>query len=63
MISLLILTSLLPWYATSLYGFITDSGCEDPTIKTMAEMSQCGWYMLTICLPLLIKFKLDRLSE
>ena len=63
MISLLILTSLFPWYSTSLYGFITDSGCEDPTIKVMAEMAENGWYLLTICLPLLIKFKLDRLND
>ena len=63
MISLLILTSLLPWYSTGLYGLITNSGCEDPTIKTMAEMSEYGYYMLTIFLPVLIKLKLDRLSE
>ena len=63
MISLLILTSLLPWYSAGLYGFITESGCEDPTIKALAEMTEYGWYMLTIFLPLLIKFKLDRLSE
>ena len=63
MISLLILTSLFPWYSTSLYGFLTNSGCEDPVIRIMAEFCEYGWYMLTICLPLLIKFKLDRLSE
>ena len=55
MISLLILTSLLPSYSTGLYGFITNSGCEDPTIKTMAEMSEYGWYLLTVFLPVLIK--------
>ena len=63
MISLLILTSLLPSYSTGLYGFITNSGCEDPTIKTMAEMSEYGWYLLTVFLPVLIKLKLDRLNE
>ena len=63
MISLLFMTSLFPWYSAGLYGFITESGCEDPTIKALAEMTEYGWYMLTIFLPLLIKFKLDRLSE
>ena len=42
MISLLILTSLLPSYLTGLYGFITNSGCEDPNIKVMAEISDYG---------------------
>ena len=63
MISLLILTCLLPWYLTGLYGFITNSGCEDPKVKVMAEISEYGWIMLNIFLPLLIKLKLDRLSE
>ena len=62
-ISLLILTSLLPWYSTSFYGFITNSGCEDTTIKVMAEISELGWQMLTIVLPFLIKLKLNRLSQ
>ena len=63
MISLLILTCLLPWYLTGLYGFITNSGCEDPKVKFMADVSEYGWIMLNIFLPLLIKLKLDRLSE
>ena len=63
MISLLILTSLLPSFSTGLYGFITNLGCEDPTIKTMAEMSEYGCYVLTIFLPVFIKLKLDRLNE
>ena len=63
MINLLILTCLLPWYSTELYGFITNSGCENPTIKSMTEMSEYGWYIVTILLPILIKLKLDRLSE
>ena len=36
------LTSLLPSYLTGLYGFITNSGCEDPNIKVMAEISDYG---------------------
>ena len=63
MISLLVLTSLLPWYSTLIYGFISNSGCEDPNIKFMVEMSEYSLYMATIFSPLLIKLKLDRLSE
>ena len=63
LMSLLHLTFLLPWYSTGFYGFITNSGCEDPNIKVMAKMSEYGLYMVTIFLPLVIKFKLDRLSE
>ena len=63
MISLVILTSQLLFSLPAWYGFITSSGCEDSTIKAMAEMSEYGWYMLTIFTPLLIKLKLDRLSE
>ena len=62
-ISLLILASLLPWNLTGFYGFITNSGCEDPTIKFMAGVGEYGWYMLTMFLPFLIKLKLDRLSQ
>ena len=61
-ISFLILTTQLPWFSTALYGFITSSGCEDPTIKEMAGLGDYGWYLLTILMPLLIKLKLDRLS-
>ena len=60
-ISFLILTSQLPWFSTAWYGFITSSGCEDPTIKEMAGLGDYGWYLLTILMPLLIKLKLDRL--
>ena len=63
MISLLILTFLLPWYLLLLYAFITNSGCENPTIEFIAELSEYDWFILTILLPLLIKLKLDRLSE
>ena len=53
-ISFLILTTQLPWFSTALYGFITSSGCEDPTIKEMAGLGDYGWYLLTILMPLLI---------
>ena len=63
MISLLILTLALPWCLTSFYGFITNSGCEDPTIKVMVDISEFCWLMLIILLPIMIKLKLDRLSQ
>ena len=63
LISLLVLTSLLPWYSALIYGFISNSGCENPTIKFMVEVSEYSLYMATIFSPLLIKLKLDRLSE
>ena len=63
MISLLILTTAIPLKLTLVYGFITNSGCENHTVKAMIEMSECGWYLFNTLLPLLIKLKLDRLSE
>ena len=63
MISLLFMTSLLPWYSTVIYGFISNSGCENPTLKFMEEMSEYVLYMVVIPIPLVIKHKLDRLSE
>ena len=63
MISLIILTCSLPWYSTLMWGIITNSGCENTSIKFMVEMSEYGWYILTILLPLFIKLKLDRLSQ
>ena len=62
-ISLVILTCLLPWYSAVLYGLITNSGCENTTVKIMEEISEYGWYILTISLPSFIKLKLDRLSQ
>ena len=62
-ISLLIVTSLLPTDLLFIYGFLTNSGCEDPTIRDWAEISEYCYYMLHICLPFLIKLRLDRLSE
>ena len=63
MISLLILSTTLPLKSASVYGFITNSGCENHTIKAIIEISELGWYLLNILLPLLIKLKLDRLSS
>ena len=62
-ISLLIVTSLLPPDLLFIYGFLTNSGCEDPTIRDWAEISEYCYYMLHICLPFLIKLRLARLSE
>lgn len=63
LISLVILTIELPWYFTSLYGFLTDSGCENQTFSIMLEI--CMYYVIgvAIFLPYLIKIRLDRLSE
>ena len=63
MISLAILTSQLLFGLPAWYGFLTSSGCEDPNIKFMTEMSEYGWYMLFILMPLLVELKLERLSE
>ena len=63
LLSLLIMTSQLPWYSTAMYALLTNSGCEDPTIKIMLEISEYGLLILNILLPYLIKLKLDRLSE
>ena len=62
LLSLLILLAQLPWYSTALYGFITNSGCEDPTFRLMMEICQYFTAVFDIFLPFLIKFKLDRLS-
>ena len=63
LMSLLVVTFILPWYLTLMYGFILNSGCEDPTIKFMVEMSEYSLSLVIIFLPLVIKLKLDRLSE
>ena len=63
LMSLLILSFHLPWYSTFLYGFITNSGCEDPTFWWMMEIIQYLNAVFDIFLPLLIKLKLDRLSQ
>ena len=63
MISLLISTFTLPWCLASFFGFITNSGCEDPTIKVMVDISEFCWLMLSMLLPIMIKLKLDRLSQ
>ena len=61
-ISLLIVTCLIPEDLLFIYGFIKNSGCEDPIIRTLAEISEYGFFMYII-LPFLIKLRLDRLSE
>ena len=63
MMSLLAMTFLIPWSSLFIFGFISNSGCEDPTIRFIAEISDYGVYIITIFLPLVIKLKLDRLSE
>ena len=63
LMSLLILSSELPLYLTAMYGFITNSGCENPTFMLMSEISYCSIFMFDIFLPFLIKLKLDRLSQ
>ena len=63
MISLLILTTTLPMNSVFLYGFITNSGCENHTIKAITEICETCWFLLNILLPFLIKLKLDRLSQ
>ena len=62
LISLIILTSQLPLCLLVWYWFFTDSGCEIPAIRAMAEVAEYFWYLFTILTPLLIKLKLDRLS-
>ena len=63
MISLLIVTCLLPANLLLIYGFITNSGCENPTVRAFSEICEYGWYLFNMLLPFLIKLKLDRLSE
>ena len=63
MISLLILTTTLPLNLVSVYGFFTNTGCENHNIKAIVEISEFGLYLWFFVLPLLIKLKLDRLSE
>ncbi len=62
LISLFFLTCELSWHWPSLYGFITNSGCENPTVKVWTEISYIisfSYFMV----PFLIKIKLDRLSK
>ena len=63
MLSMLILIAKLPWNLTALYGFITNSGCENPTLKFWAELSFYCYAFLYMFLPYLIKIKLNRLSQ
>ena len=63
LMSLLILSSELPLYLTAMYGFITNSGCENPTFMLMSEISYYSIFMFDIFWPFLLKLKLDRLSQ
>ena len=62
LISLLILTSLIPVNLPTLYAFLTNSECENPTLTALKEFSYFVWFCLYTLLPILIKLKLDRLS-
>ena len=63
LMSLLILSYHLPWYSTAIYGLITNSKCENATLLMMVNTSQYFTIVFDIFMPLLIKLKLDRLSE
>ena len=63
LISLLILACEFPWYVSNLYGFFTDSGCENSTLRSMSTLSFYCMWIFYLVLPFLIKIKLDRLSE
>ena len=63
LISLLILQGEFSWYVSNLYGFFTDSGCENPTLRIMSTFSFYNTWIFYLLLPFLIKIKLDRLSE
>ena len=62
LISLVILMAQLSYNLTALYAFITKSGCDNPTQRVMSEVSNIVSFILFICLPFLVKNKLDRLS-
>ena len=64
LMSLLMLSYLLPTILTLLYGRITKSGCENPTFRFMIEINEYFLvFIADIFLPYLIKLKLDRLSN
>ena len=63
LISLLIILFYGPHYVTAMYGFVTNSGCENSTLRLMSEICQYCIVVFDFGLPLLIKFKLDRLSQ
>ena len=62
LISLLLVTSELPWNLIALYAFFTSSGCENPTLSVLSEITLYSSFPLHFFLPFLIKIKLDRLS-
>lgn len=63
LISLVILTTEVPWNITALYLFITNSECEIPTIRVIFNMCFVYISVVYLFLPYLVKIKLDRLSE
>ena len=62
LVSLLIVTSLILLNLPTLYAFLTNSGCENSTLTALTEFSYFVWFSLYTLFPILIKFKLDRLS-
>ena len=63
LISLVIILFYGFHYVTAMYGFVTNSGCENSTLVLMSEISQYCVILFDLCLPLLINSKLDRLSQ
>ena len=63
LISLLLVTSELPWNLIALYAFFTRSGCENPTLSVLSEITLYSLPFIYLFFPFLIKIKLDRLSE
>ena len=63
LISLLILISLPFLHLPTLYAFLTNSECENFTLMAITEFTYYVWFCLYTFLPVLIKLKLDRLSE
>ena len=61
LLSLLFLIAQLPWSVTALIGFITNAECEN--FRVVSEFCFFSFISSLTCLPILIKIKLDRLSE
>ena len=63
LISLVIILFSGPHYVTAMYGFVINFECEDSTLRLMSEISLYCITVHDLCLPYLIKLKLDRLSQ
>ena len=65
LISLMIVTSMIPLNLPTLYAFVFNvkCGCENSTLTALTEFSYFVWFSLYTLFPILIKFKLDRLSQ